>query len=223
MRVCQCSGKTTVVGSGLVKGRGRKSCQLRMKSVNRPQCERCPNVMPISCSYSKQHHLFCAYFRSFIRCGQDFSPPKTHIMQSCFLNPICLCQRHSSKSASPYEGNCFLLSDDLSLAVSFPAHQSSQPGLLQQVHFGVALWHIKTLFGIHTVLLYCLQASSELFMEVAGDMTPPLFLTQKLHFILWEGFIWKLFFQVYVLFAFIWQVLWHQSHVSIFITVKTHL
>lgn len=97
-------------------------------------------------------------------------PWKAHIMQSCSLNPICLCQRHSSKSASLYEGNCFLLSDDLSLAVSFPAHQSSQPALLQQVHFWVALWHIKTLFGIHTVLLYCLQASSELFMEVAGDM-----------------------------------------------------
>lgn len=106
-------------------------------------------------------------------------------------NPICLCQKLSSKSASLYEGNCFLLTDDLSIAVSFPAYQSSQSDLLQQVHFWVALWHIKTLFGIHTVLLYCLQASSELFMEVAGDMT--FSFAQKLYFILWWNFMWKLF------------------------------
>lgn len=99
-------------------------------------------------------------------------PLQAHIIQACFfLNPICLCQKPSSISASLYEGNCFLLTDDLSIAVSFPEHQSSQSDLLQQVHFWVALWHVKTLFGIHTVLLYCLQASSELFMEVAGYMT----------------------------------------------------
>lgn len=95
-------------------------------------------------------------------------------MQSCFKIPICLCQKHSSKSASLYEGNCFLLTDDLSLVVSFPTHQSSQSDLLQLVHFWVALWHIKTLFGIHTVLLYCLQACSKLFMDIARDRTHEL-------------------------------------------------
>lgn len=141
-------------------------------------------------------------------------------MQSCFLNPICLCQKPSSKSASLYEGNCFLLTDDLSIAVSFPAHQSSQSDLLQQVHFWVALWHIKTLFGIHTVLLYCLQASSELFMEVAGDMT--LFLPKS--YILSCGEILReSYFGGLCPFTFIWQVLWYQSLVSIFITVKAHL
>lgn len=105
-------------------------------------------------------------------CTRFHSPCKPTLCSLVFFfNPICLCQKPSSKSASLYEGNCFLLTDDLSIAVSFPAHQSSQPDLLQQVHFWVALWHIKTLFGIHTVLFYCLQASSELFMEVAGDTT----------------------------------------------------
>lgn len=110
-------------------------------------------------------------------CKRFLSPYKPTLCSLVFVNPICLCQKPSSKSASLYEGNCFLLTDDLSIAVSFPAHQSSQSDLLQQVHFWVALWHIKTLFGIHTVLLYCLQASSELFMEVTGDMI--LFLTRS--------------------------------------------
>lgn len=153
-------------------------------------------------------------------CRRFLSPCKPTLCSLVFLNPICLCQKPSSKSASLYEGNCFLLTDDLSIAVSFPAHQSSQSDLLQQVHFWVALWHIKTLFGIHTVLLYCLQASSELFMEVAGDMTLSC---PKAVFYLVVRFYVKAILGVYVLFIFIWQVLWHQSLVSIFITVKTHL
>lgn len=153
-------------------------------------------------------------------CRRFLSPCKPTLCSLVFLNPICLCQKPSSKSASLYEGNCFLLTDDLSIAVSFPAHQSSQSDLLQQVHFWVALWHIKTLFGIHTVLFYCLQVSSELFMEVAGDMT--LFLPKSCILSCGE-ILCKAILEVYVLFTFIWQVLQYQSLVSIFITVKTHL
>lgn len=139
----------------------------------------------------------------------------THIMQPCFKIPVCLCQMHCSKPASRYERNCFLLTDNLSLAVPFLAHQSSQSDLVQQVHFWVTLWHIKTLFGIHTVLLYCLQASSKLFMDIARDRTHLLsFFNPKAIFYLAARFYVKAIWggDCYVLFAFMWQVLWYQSH-----------
>lgn len=144
-------------------------------------------------------------------------------MQPCFKIPICLCQKHSSKSASLYEGNCFLLTDDLSLVVSFPTHQSSQSDLLQLVHFWVALWHIKTLFGIHTVLLYCLQACSKLFMDIARDRTHELlffFFKSQSYFlsggkILCENCLgWQVMSS-----AFMWQVLRYQYH-PLFITLN---
>lgn len=158
-------------GSSLVKKEdaNRTSCIFKVwlhQRVN-PAALSCQLLIAVKGRW----HIFFQLW-SFRRCVEDFFPPASpYYAVLFFLNPTCLCQKPSSKSASLYEGNCFLLTDDLSIAVSFLAHQSSQSDLLQQVHFWVALWHIKTLFGIHTVLLYCLQASTELFMEVAGDMT----------------------------------------------------